>query len=219
MNYFAHGFHHLHDPYTAAGTAVPDWLSVADRKVRLRPRRVRPFADDADPVLSAVATGVLRHFHDDDWFHRTQSFYEVSGVLTRRIRAVVQNDDGFRCSFLGHIVTELLLDAALADAFPGRLDEYYNALRSVDPQRIETAVNAMARRRTDRLVTFIEVFLEQEFLRDYFDDGRLLYRLNQVMRRVGLKPLPDESRTVLAEGRGFVREHLESLLPAGLHRG
>ena len=36
MNYFAHGHRFVDDPYFLAGTAVPDWLSVVDRKVRVR---------------------------------------------------------------------------------------------------------------------------------------------------------------------------------------
>ena len=37
MNYFAHALPFLDDdPYFVAGTGVPDWLSVADRDVRVR---------------------------------------------------------------------------------------------------------------------------------------------------------------------------------------
>ena len=36
MNYFAHGYAFLDDPYFLAGTAVPDWLSVIDRRMRAR---------------------------------------------------------------------------------------------------------------------------------------------------------------------------------------
>ena len=36
MNYLAHGFRFTDEPYFLAGTAAPDWLSVIDRKMRLR---------------------------------------------------------------------------------------------------------------------------------------------------------------------------------------
>ncbi len=38
MNYLAHGWRYTDEPYVLAGTAAPDWLSVIDRKIRLRSR-------------------------------------------------------------------------------------------------------------------------------------------------------------------------------------
>jgi hypothetical protein len=57
MNYLAHALPFLDDPYFVAGTAVPDWLMVADRRVRMRPRYVEPWTRDADPLVAAVARG------------------------------------------------------------------------------------------------------------------------------------------------------------------
>ena len=64
MNYFAHALHHLDRPYFVAGTAVPDWLSVADRKVRLRPRQLEPWLASDDRIQSEVAAGIARHLDD-----------------------------------------------------------------------------------------------------------------------------------------------------------
>ena len=214
MNYFAHGMAVVDRPYILAGTAVPDWLSVADRKVRLRSRHVEPFLNDADPVLSAVAAGVVRHLADDDRFHRGNAFYEVSGELTRRIRRVLGRDDGFRCGFLGHIATELLLDAVLIERDTSQLDRYYAAMQSLDADRVQAAVNTMARRPTRRLAVFIELFGREQFLRDYLDDERLLFRLNQVMRRVELPALPAALLPVLRDARPLLREHLSALTVA-----
>src|SRR6185437_2872330 len=61
MNYLAHGWRFAAEPYVLAGTAAPDWLSVIDRKTRLRSRTAAQFVDDADPVLAAVARGVVQH--------------------------------------------------------------------------------------------------------------------------------------------------------------
>lgn len=212
MNYFAHGFECLDDPYVLAGTAVPDWLSVADRKVRLRKQHVEPFVTHGDAIVSDVARGICRHLDDDTWFHRTIAFYEISGQMTREIRGVLGVDDGFRCGFLGHIVTELLLDAVLMERHPAHLDAYYAALRRVNAERLQDAVNQMARRSTSRLAAFIEIFRREEFLRDYLDDRGLLYRLNQVMRRVRLKRLPPEFLPALQSGRELLRQRFAELL-------
>ena len=55
MNYFAHGRRFVEQPYVLAGTAVPDWLNVVDRKVRVRAQRALAMSDDADPSMAAVA--------------------------------------------------------------------------------------------------------------------------------------------------------------------
>ena len=50
---------------------------------------------------------------------------------------------------------------------------------------VEQAVNLMARGRTERLGLFRRIVRsEKRFLYDYEHPERLLYRLNQVMRRV-----------------------------------
>jgi hypothetical protein len=174
MNYFAHGYRFLDDPYFVAGTAVPDWLVVVNRQVRVRPRQAEPFAADADPRVAALARGILRHHVDDAWFHVNRAFYELSTDLTSRVRAVLPPDGGFRASFLGHVLVELLLDDALIARDPAILDRYYETIDSVDPQFVETTINRMAARSTDRLAWFIERFSAERFLSDYADDARLL---------------------------------------------
>lgn len=212
MNYFAHGRRFLDDPYFVAGTAVPDWLSVVDRKVRVRDKHARPFVEDTDPRVAAIARGVLRHHADDAAFHVNAAFYELSAELTSRVRDLLPGDQGFRPSFLGHILVELLLDDALIARERAVLDRYYTVLGGVDPMLVEHAVNRMAARSTDRLAWFIERFLAEQFLSDYADDERLLFRLNQVMRRVNLPPLPDGFRGLLPAAREIVQSRCGELI-------
>lgn len=212
MNYFAHGRRFLDNPYFVAGTAVPDWLSVVDRKVRVRDKHARPFVEDADPRVAAIARGVLRHHADDAAFHVNGAFYELSAELTSRVRDLLPGDQGFRPSFLGHILVELLLDDALIARERAVLDHYYTVLGGVDPMLVEQAVNRMAVRSTDRLAWFIERFLAEQFLSDYADDERLLFRLNQVMRRVNLPALPNGFRELLPAAREMVQSRCGELI-------
>ena len=69
-----------------AGTAVPDWLSVADRRVRVRSRRIHEHLDSLDTDLRAIAEGMLQHLHDDDLFHRSVRF--VFRDTPDRLRAI-----------------------------------------------------------------------------------------------------------------------------------
>ena len=212
MNYFAHGLRFLDRPHFLAGTATPDWLSVSDRGVRMRERTVTPFLEHDDPNVAEFAAGVLQHLHDDRWFHKTRGFFEVTGKLADLFRQLAETDDRFRASFLGHIVTELLMDDVLRERYPDRLDHYYEVMQQVDAEFIDDAVNQMARGQTQRLKMFVGLFVRERFLYDYQDPQRLLYRLNQVMRRVQLSPLPESTVNVLIEGRRIVKDRCYDLL-------
>src|SRR3974377_1194280 len=104
MNYFAHAYHSLDDPYFVAGTAVPDWISVADRAARVRSKHALRFIDDPDARTASVARGMLQHFRDDARFHETRAFFEVSMELGARARRVLGDEQGLRTSFLGHLL-------------------------------------------------------------------------------------------------------------------
>lgn len=213
MNYFAHGRRFIDEPYFLAGTALPDWLSAVDRKIRLRPKSVALFIDDPDPQVAALARGVAQHHADDAWFHATAVFTELSWQLTDLVRGVVPDDEGFRPSFLGHILVELLLDARLIADDPARLDAYYAALETLDGLAIEVAVNRMAApRETTRLAELLPLFSQSRFLSDYAEDGRLWFRLNQVLGRVRQPPLPEAFREILPTARRLVDPRITELL-------
>jgi hypothetical protein len=214
MNYFAHGRHFIDDPYVLAGTAVPDWLNVVDRRVRVRSRQACLHVESADPCLSGVARGIVEHCRDDQWFHATLAFAELSLELCRMLREALPRDDGFRPHFVGHILVELLLDAALIAEAPARLDAYYAAIDRLDPHVVERAVQVVAGRPARDLGRFIPLFSRERFLSDYADDGKLLVRLNQVMRRVGLPLLPPATVDVLAAAREKVGRQAHALLAA-----
>jgi hypothetical protein len=212
MNYFAHGWQFINDPYFLAGTAAPDWLCVADRGVRVRSKAAAAWTGDDDPRLAAFARGVCRHHADDRWFHESRAFVELSLDFAGRIRRALPADEGFRTWFLGHILVELLLDAALIEARPERLTGYYGALSQIDAAEIEAAVNRIATQSTNRLAGFVSIFCGEGFLWDYTDDGKLLVRVNQVMRRVRLPALPDSFGELLPAMRSEVRQRQTVLL-------
>ena len=214
MNYFAHGRHFIDQPYYLAGTAVPDWLNVVDRRVRVRRRHSSVHLHSPDATLAAVAAGIAQHCSDDDWFHQTQAFAELSLDLCHRLREVLPADDGFRPHFLGHILVELLLDAQLISEMPDRLEAYYTAIEAVDPQAVQSAVERIAGREVPNLAAFIPLFARERFLWDYTDDAKLLFRLNQVMRRVGLPLLPLSVGELFGHARREVSRRQAELLVA-----
>lgn len=212
MNYFAHGRHFIDDPYFLAGTAIPDWLSVVDRKVRVRSKHAAPFIADEDSQLAAVARGVVQHCADDAWFHETRAFAELNLEFAVKLRDLLAPDEGFRPHFVGHILVEMLLDAVLIEADADQLHRYYAALDAIDARIVHAAVTRIAGREAERLAEFIPLFCRERFLWDYREDGKLLFRLNQVLRRVKLPPLPGATADFLAFARERVAQRQAELL-------
>ena len=215
MNYFCHGRRFLDRPYFAAGTAIPDWLNVANRRVRVRKKLAQPLLSSEEPLFRELAAGVVQHHDDDDWFHRTRAFAELSLSFAVTIRDGLPADDGLRPSFLGHILVELLLDDCLAKDDPPKLDEYYETMATVDSHLVADFV-ALAtdtpREDLTRLAELRPRFVEVRFLYDYADNAKLLYRLNQVMGRVGLATIPDTMIELLPEMRSAVADRKNELL-------
>ncbi len=213
MNYLAHGWRFAERPYFLAGTAVPDWLNVIDRKMRARGKTAALFVEDPDENLAALARGIVQHHRDDAWFHQTTAFNELSLAFTLKIREALTADDGFRPSFLGHILVELLLDATLTEEEPSRLDNYYAALSQADRAFLQEAINRLSTRQSDKVAYLVTRFLQERFLYDYAEDGKLLVRLNHVMHRVGLPQLPAELAELFPEMRATIRSRRHELLP------
>jgi hypothetical protein len=212
MNYFSHAYAHLDAPYFVAGTAVPDWLNVVDRRVRCRSRHAVPFCGDPYPEVARLAQGIVRHHADDLAFHQTREFTELSLAFACDIRRLLDDDTPHRPGFLGHILVEILLDATLIERDPGAVERYYQQLAAVDPELVAQTVGRMTGRPVAALATWIDRFLEERFLFDYTDDAKLLVRLGQVMRRVGLPPLTETLLAFLPDARRRVGLWADRLL-------
>jgi len=212
MNYFAHALPFLDEPHFTVGSGVPDWLMVVDRRIRVRTKHAEPFLDDSNPRVRSLAGGILQHIRDDDRFHRSRAFAEISLRLTVLARDALSGETNFRPSFLGHLLLELLVDASLIAQWPGRLDRYYDVLESVDAGWVADMVGRMASRPATKLGPLISAFHRERVLSDYLEDGKLMARMNQVMRRVRLDPLPDALGCILPEARTLVSDRIDDLL-------
>ena len=212
MNFLSHGYTYVDRPYFLSGTAVPDWLSHIDRRIRARRKLAVAFVDDVDPHTAAVARGIVQHHDDDQRFHSSRTFVEMSMRFAVELREQLPPDNGMRCGFIGHIVIELLLDAYLHEQRPGLLDRYYQAMAHVRPDVVQAAVNRITGKPTQRLAKLIPKFVDAEFLYDYQTDAGLLLRMNQVLTRIGLELLPEALTPWLSDVRGQVYAQAEPLL-------
>ncbi len=162
--------------------------------------------------MAAVAAGVVRHHQDDDWFHRTRAFAELSLALTVSIREQLAGDRGFRPSFLGHILVEILLDGVLIEQDVARLDQYYLVDAVPRPGGGQPGHPPDDDRNRADLPEMIRRFCTERFLYDYLDNAKLLTRLNRVMGRVNLPQLPPSFLSFLPDARRQVSERRDELL-------
>ena len=213
MNYFAHAIRHLDRPNFLAGLALPDWLSVSDRKTRLRQRHLLEHLPHFEPAEREIAAGVLQHLEDDHWFHATTAFQQVTSGIGTEFRLVLPTAEEWPCGFLGPLLCELLIDAELARRQLDLLEQYYAQMSQWQPQEIQQLVNRVAPLPAQQLAQFIPLFIRERFLFDCVGDQPLLRRVNQVLRRVNLQPLPAIATKALARGRELVAAQITELLP------
>lgn len=199
-------------PMLAACTAVPDWLSVVDRKIRARGKLASQFLDSDDATLRLVAGGIIRHIEDDRWFHGTQAFVETNMRLAVELREQLPGDSGFRPTFVGHILIEMMLDAFWIRDDPTIGERYYAMLDAVSHHEIQRCVNQITGKPTVELAGTVQRFVEMRFLFDYLEHDTLLFRLNQVMKRVKLTPLPDSLLDWLPGATKLIESRRERLL-------
>ena len=212
MNFLSHGLRYLDRPYVVAGTAVPDWLTVVNRKIRVRSKHAEPFLTSLDEATREIATGIMYHHRDDLWFHNSRLFNETMLQFAVELRDQLPGDEGFRPSFVGHILVEILMDATILARDPSAGERYYAAIESISAVKVQSVVNQFAKTQTVMLAPLISRFANARFLYDYLEDDKLLMRLNQVMVRVGLPVLPAELIPWLAEARRVIESRCDALL-------
>lgn len=217
MNFLSHAIPYLtnasfQSPLLAVSTGIPDWLTVVDRKIRARGKLAEQHVNSLDKELCDVAKGILLHISDDRWFHGTQAFIETNMELAIQLRDQLPGDAGFRPSFVGHILIEMLLDGLWIRDDRTHAESYYAAIRQAPPSTIERCVNVITGKPTTKLAAAIERFVEIQFLYDYLDHEKMLMRLNQVMNRVGLPALPDTLAGWLPQAQELVESRRRQLL-------
>lgn len=213
MNYFAHAFRFLDNPYFLAGTSLPDWLSVVNRRVRLRKSLLIAHVESQEEHIRQLVGGVVQHLEDDTRFHGAPAFSEVLVQVVRTVSSAV-NAQPVPLTFLSHLLVEILFDAALLQRFPDGAGRYYASLDQVDPVWIETTTEVVLGQRVANLAAFVQLFCREQILHDYKDDEATFLRLNQVMARLKLPPLPPSLLKVLPVVRQIVAEKEIDLLRA-----
>jgi hypothetical protein len=214
VNYLAHSLRFLDDEWRLAGACLPDWLRVVDRRARVHVKDLdaHPPADD---VEARIDVGVRAHHDDDHRFHLDATFDALTHEVVHEVRAL-DRDPQFRASTIGHILVEMLLDAALMERFPGCGERYYDTLASVRAEPLARFVAVRVGREVPRIPVLLERFTRARFILDYLDDDGVHDAMDGVMMRTGLPAVPRAFPSVVARARPRVAEGLVELLARGV---
>ena len=212
MNFFAHALPFLDNPFFVAGTCLPDWLSVVNRKVRARQKKAIGWTEDPNPEVAALAGGVVQHHRDDHWFHETAAFAQINLDFSCELRDRLKITDSLRTRFVGHILIEMLLDNFLDRRFPGKLQEFYSQLEQMNAANLQLAAETVTGADELQLASFLPRFLNARFIFDYRHDQSLLMRVNQVLSRIKLPLIGSEALGWLPSARERVDSNAGKLL-------
>ncbi len=194
-------------------------------RVRVGSKTIRRHLESTSSELTSeqeqLCLGILQHHADDDLFHNNPTFITLNHELAANLRRLLEeqsiideSDSSMRVHFIAHVAIELLLDAHLIEWNPAKIAEYYRVIDGLNVDIVGRTIESVLQRPIEKLPMIIRRFAVERFLYDYLDDVRMLRRLNQVMKRVGLPQLPTETTRWLRESRSRVNRHADAMLTA-----
>lgn len=217
MNFLSHGWlvRHARSADVLIGSALPDLAPLADRKLRLTPRRLGLLRDEG---AGAVVFGCEHHRRVDREFHMRASFHDVQREVTA---AMPDGAMPLPRNLLAHMLVEIGIDAEVLRRDPGFVqDVYMPTFLSFDwpwlLQRLERVTGGDTR----GLAALVARFDGGSWLQTYETDGGVLDRIRGMVVRIMRRPLdegtPQALRPAVAVARERSRARYDELMPLEL---
>ncbi|MEO1451190.1 MAG: hypothetical protein AAFV07_16790, partial [Bacteroidota bacterium] len=133
MNFIAHYFldRNLDDSLFFAGVSTPDLVSIFDRNIRLKAKRMPLIMEnEATQEELSFYNGVMRHFEVDRIFHTSEFFKSEVKLLCDAFTYHLGEKVVKRDYFVAHILFELTLDKVLIQQNAFLIDDFYAHLES-----------------------------------------------------------------------------------------
>ncbi len=208
MNYLAHAFRFLDAPHKVAGACLPDWLRAVNRRARLHDAALTAVVAH-DAIDAELLVGARAHHGDDAIFHAHPTFDGLTHAAVTLTRAL-SRDARFRASTIGHVLIEMLLDAALLRRAPGCGERYYEALSRVDVERVRRFAQQHTGHALPTMGVLFERFCRARFVLRYQTDEGVREAMQGVLWQLGLPPLPAGFVDVVAA----LRPKVDAAVPA-----
>ncbi len=220
MNFLAHfqiaaQFLMPKQPFSAyvVGTALPDLLPLAERRVRLRPAQIAA-AEARTEFEAALAAGVSAHLATDAVFHKTAAFASAQAEVSEMLAEAAFDGMRVRRFFVAHVLTELVLDATLLRADPAPADGFYEAFAAADFRSAAQWTEAVTGRALPHLPQVLTRFADAQYLRHYAEDDGVATGLSNLCRRAGQDTFEGENFSRLVAIVGQAAEQMPPFVPA-----
>ena len=202
-------------PAYVVGTALPDLLSLATRRSRLRPHLLAQIiAQSADEA--ALRAGVLVHLATDAAFHKTTAFAEAQADVNALLRLATFDGIRVRRFFLAHVLTELALDAVLLRADVSVADDYYAAFTEADFAAVTHWAEDAVGTSLPELPAVLTRFSRSRYLYSYGEDEGVATGLSRLCGRARQDTFEGQNyaRLVMVVGQAAaaVERHAETML-------
>ncbi|MEM7370531.1 MAG: hypothetical protein AAF587_18110 [Bacteroidota bacterium] len=189
MNFISHFYldRHLNDSSFFTGVSTPDLVSVFDRTIRLKARKMPLLMEnEATPDEISFYQGVLRHFEGDRIFHTSTFFEEETGRINEILHDAF-GDQVERGFFIAHILFELLLDKILIQHDSSLLTEFYHHLTARPVKEYVRLTEWVTRVPMPSYDGFLKKFIRKRYLYRYTDWEHVIYILKRIVMGVGIQ--------------------------------
>lgn len=214
MNFLSHGLlvRRVRSDALLIGSALPDLAPLADRKLRMTPRRIDHLESLGD---DQVARGCRHHRAVDRTFHHGKPFLDAQKGVEA---ALPEGPLPLPRTLLAHVLVEIGIDAEVLRVYPDFANHTYpDAFESYDWPSLFGQLREVCRASTDALEVLVSRFDSGAFLRTYATDDGVLDRFHGMVLRLGRSGLTPDSRDALrpavALARTVARNGFDGLMP------
>ena len=187
MNFIAH--YHFDkenvNPEYRLGIVMPDLVRIFLNGKHIFPSRI----DESSCIdkVKELNQGAKRHLEQDKVFHDSAYFREMMDFSKEVFKHNEVNRQIPKSWFLAHIALELILDRYLIKNVDGIVDDFYTNLDKVEDQHIHSFLKVHDLREAEKFMEKLKWFIEVQYLHTYANDDHLLFALNKIYQRAGLK--------------------------------
>jgi hypothetical protein len=204
VNFLSHGLlvRRTGSDAVLIGSALPDLAPLADRQLRMTPRRIDLLDEIGDPD---VARGCRHHRLVDRTFHHGRPFNEAQ----KQIEAVLPEGSlPLPRGLLAHVLVEIGIDAEVLRAYPEFANHTYpDGFDGYDWPSLFGRMREVCCAPTDALEGLVGRFDSGAFLRTYATDDGVLDRFHGMVVRLGRGGMTPETRDSLLPAVALAREH------------
>lgn len=186
MNFLSHYYldRHIGNDYFVVGVCTPDLLSIFNREVRIKSKKMHHFRGTTE--FDFFQTGVERHFEADKIFHSSLFFQEECRYISLNLHEIFGAKEIKRSFFVSHILLELMLDKVLIKRDSQLVDGFYYHFKQVALHQIVEMTEKMAERELAAYSAFLQRFLQHQYLYHYSEYAYIVFVLRRLLRRVGI---------------------------------